>query len=391
MRRALHLAARGRGAVEPNPMVGAVFVRDGRIIAEGWHRRFGGPHAEIDALNRAIGGDDAALREAELYVSLEPCCHHGKTPPCTDALIAAGLRRVAVAMVDPNPQVAGRGIARLRDAGIDVHVGLLENEARQLNEPFIKRQTVGRPWVIAKWAQTLDGAIATRTGDSRWISNDCSRRVVHQLRGRVDAVMVGIGTVLADDPLLTARDVPRRRIARRVVVDPRLRISLQSQLVRSIDRAPLLLAVSATTLRSRGRRVAALRRLGAEVIALPRQRGAAGALDLGRLLTHLADAHDATNVLVEGGATLLGHLFRQSHVDQVLAFVAPRVLGDRQAVAAVAGLDPRRVADARGLELVHHRLVGGDMLLDYRMSGGGTGVPPIIRSRPRRPTHHRRG
>jgi diaminohydroxyphosphoribosylaminopyrimidine deaminase / 5-amino-6-(5-phosphoribosylamino)uracil reductase len=376
MRRALTLAARGRGAVEPNPMVAAVLVaKDGGTLAEGWHRRCGGPHAEIEALNRArdAGVESAALRQATLYVSLEPCCHHGKTPPCVDAVIAAGIRRVVVAMVDPNPRVAGRGIQRLRDAGIDVHVGLLENEARQLNEPFIKRHTLGVPWVIAKWAQTLDGAIAARTGDSRWISNDCSRRVVHQLRGRVDAVMVGIGTVLADDPALTARDVPRRRIARRVVVDPRLRLPLKSQLVRTVDQAPLLLAVSTATLRSRRGRVDTLRRAGVEIIALPQRRGRNADLDLGRLLTHLADEHDATNVLAEGGATLLGHLFAQRHIDQVLAFVAPRLMGDAKAIGAVDGPQIRRVTDAQPLRLVHHRLVGGDLLLDYRVPDAAAG------------------
>ncbi len=202
MRHALALAARGRGFVEPNPMVGAVVLDSaGKLVGEGWHQKFGGPHAEIHALEAA--GEKA--RGGTLVVTLEPCCHHGKTPPCTDAILKAGIRRVVAAMTDPFPKVAGGGLKLLRDAGLEVHIGLCEPEAKRLNEPYLKLLRTGRPWVHAKWAMTLDGKIATRTGDSKWISGEESRRRVHELRGKVDAIIVGRGTVIADDPLLTAR------------------------------------------------------------------------------------------------------------------------------------------------------------------------------------------
>lgn len=201
MRRALELAARGQGAVEPNPMVGCVIARGAEIIGEGFHRRFGQAHGEVEALQMA--GDRAA--GATLYVTLEPCCHHGKTPPCTKAVLAAGVARVVVAAGDPFPEVHGGGMAELRAAGLDVELGVLEDEARRLNAPYLKLIETGRPWIIAKWAMTLDGKIATATGDSRWISNAQSRETVHRLRGRMDAILAGRGTTAKDDPLLTAR------------------------------------------------------------------------------------------------------------------------------------------------------------------------------------------
>jgi len=237
MKRALTLARRGAGAVEPNPMVGCVIVRDDRIVAEGHHRRFGGPHAEIDALRRlqAAGGNPHG---ATVYVTLEPCNHTGKTGPCSEALIEAGVGRVVIAALDPHPTSTG-GVRRLREAGVDVTVGVLEAHATELIAPFAKRIATGLPFVIAKWAATIDGATATHTGDSQWISNEQSRKHVHRLRGRVDAIMVGIGTVARDDPMLTARGVKVRRTARRVVIDPSLRIDETCNLVRSIDQAPL--------------------------------------------------------------------------------------------------------------------------------------------------------
>ena len=203
----LALAEQGRGAVEPNPLVGAVVVRDGVCVGEGWHQRYGGPHAEVFAL--AAAGE--AARGATLYVTLEPCCHHGKTPPCTDAVLGAGIRRVVAAMQDPFPQVSGKGATILRAANVSVELGLCEAEARRLNAPYLKLVGTGLPYVHLKWAMTLDGKIATRTGESKWISCDESRRPVHVLRGRVDAVVVGIGTALADDPSLTARPPGRVR------------------------------------------------------------------------------------------------------------------------------------------------------------------------------------
>src|SRR5262245_57065762 len=228
MAQALALAERGRGYVEPNPLVGAVVVRDGRLVGEGWHRRYGEAHAEVNALHEA----GEAARGATLYVTLEPCCHHGKTPPCTDAVLRFGVRRVVAAMTDPFPRVAGGGVERLRTAGLEVETGLLEADARRLNAPYLKLLATGRPYVHAKWAMTLDGKLATRTGDSKWISSDASRRRVHELRGRMDAILVGIGTALADDPLLTARP-PGPRTARRIVLDSRLRLPPTSRLVQT--------------------------------------------------------------------------------------------------------------------------------------------------------------
>jgi diaminohydroxyphosphoribosylaminopyrimidine deaminase/5-amino-6-(5-phosphoribosylamino)uracil reductase len=232
MRVALELAERGRGHAEPNPLVGAVLARDGRVVGSGWHRRFGEAHAEVNALAEA--GD--AARDATLYVTLEPCCHHGKTPPCTDAVLRAGVRRAVVAMSDPFPDVSGRGMQALRDAGVSVEVGLFQTEAVRLNAPYLKALRAGRPYVHAKWAMTLDGKTATPTGDSKWISNEASRARGHALRGRMDAVVVGIGTVLADDPLLTARPPgPRRPV--RVVIDSRGRMPSDSQLARTLTEA----------------------------------------------------------------------------------------------------------------------------------------------------------
>src|SRR5947209_6440905 len=237
MRRALELAERGRGQVEPNPLVGAVVVRDGRAVGEGWHQRYGQAHAEVNAL--AAAGEAAA--GATVYVTLEPCCHHGKTPPCTDALLQAGIHRVVAAMTDPFPQVAGRGAEVLRAAGVEVALGVCEVEARRLNAPYLKLLATGRPYVHAKWAMTLDGKIATVGGDSKWISGEASRRRVHALRGRMDAIVVGSGTVRADDPLLTARP-PGPRTPARIVLDSKAQISRESQLLRTLDQGSVIVA-----------------------------------------------------------------------------------------------------------------------------------------------------
>lgn len=370
MRLALSLARRGLGRVEPNPMVGAVLVRDGRVVAQGWHRRFGDAHAEANALQqcRDRGVDP---RGCDLYVTLEPCNHHGKTPPCADAIVEAGVARVFIAMADPNRDVAGGGADKLRQADIPVHLGLCEQAARLLNEPYIKRAATGLPWVIAKWAQTLDGYIAARTGHSQWISNDRSRRVVHQLRGRVDAVVVGVGTVLADDPLLTARGVPVRRMARLVVVDPDLRIPPNAKLLRSLGAdpraAPVTVAVSDQLHASQPGKLADLISQGVEAIALPPTQTDPGRLSLQPLLTHLATVHNATNVLVEGGSKLVSSMFEQRLVDQALVFVAPRLLGDHEAVAPLQGLVSQEAGDGYGLTLLQAKKLDHDVMLDYRI------------------------
>lgn len=239
MRRALQEAERGRGRVEPNPLVGSVVIRDGELAGKGHHERFGGPHAEVIALANA----GTAAAGATLYVTLEPCCHHGKTPPCTEAILAAGITRVVVAMRDPFPQVSGRGLDALSAAGLVVETGCEAQRAKALNAPYLKWVITGLPFVTAKWALTLDGKTAVRSGDSRWISSEVSRSVVHELRGRMAAILVGIGTIEADDPLLTARP-PGPRCPVRIVLDSEARIPVSCRLVRTAHEAPVVVAVT---------------------------------------------------------------------------------------------------------------------------------------------------
>ena len=380
MQEALALAAHGRGWVEPNPLVGAVLVRDGTVIGRGWHRRWGGPHAEVEALDdcRAQGHDPAG---ATMHVTLEPCAHHGKTPACTDALIDAKLAHVVVAMIDPFERVAGEGVRQLRAAGIDVTLGVCEAEAHELNAPFVKRQTTGLPWVTLKWAQTLDGRIAMRTGDSRWISGESARRRVHEWRGGADVIMVGIGTALADDPQLTARGVEIRRVARRVVVDPDLRLPDTARLVEALgdDHPPVTLAVRQTLLEEGDERVTDWEARGVGIVGLPEwgagqtsaqssgQLSEKRMLDLEPLMRELVKTHSATNVLVEGGAMLAGTLIEQGLADQINAFIAPRLAGDAQAVPAVRGIACETVDDLTELTLRNTERVGDDVLLDYRV------------------------
>lgn len=352
MARALELAERGRGWVEPNPMVGAIVVRDGRILGEGFHERFGGPHAEPNAIAAA----GPACRGATLYVTLEPCTHFGKTPPCVPAIIAAGFARVIAAMVDPDPRNQGRGIEELRKAGIQVELGLLEAEARRLNAPFIKLTTRGLPFVTAKWAMSLDGKTATRTGQSRWISSAPSRQLVHTMRGQVDAILVGLGTVLADDPELTARP-PGPRLATRVVADSQARIPLESRLVRTARQAPLIVATTGDAPAERRQSLAAA---GAEVLALPAE---SGRLSLPALMAELG-RRQMTNVLLEGGGELCATALAAGLVDKVLAFIAPRIIGGRDAPGPVAGEGIPELAQAIAPKHCTVRTVGDDALIE---------------------------
>jgi diaminohydroxyphosphoribosylaminopyrimidine deaminase/5-amino-6-(5-phosphoribosylamino)uracil reductase len=330
-------------------------VREGQLVGEGWHQRFGQAHAEINAL--AMAG--TAARGASLYVTLEPCCHHGKTPPCTDALVRAGICRVVAAMSDPFPSVAGRGAELLRAARIDVEVGLAEAEARRLNAPYLKLLSTGRPYVHAKWAMTLDGKIAARTGDSKWISNEASRRRVHALRGRMDAILVGIGTVFADDPLLTARP-PGPRTPLRVVLDSRARLPPTCRLVRTARQTPTLVVTAGAT-------APHLQDLGCEVLPL--------ASDSERpsipVLLDALGRRQMTNILVEGGAEILGSFLDACAIDEVHVFVAPRLLGGSAGRTPIGGLGAATIASAlpvvetsveviEGDVLVHGRLVIGD-------------------------------
>jgi diaminohydroxyphosphoribosylaminopyrimidine deaminase/5-amino-6-(5-phosphoribosylamino)uracil reductase len=324
MSRALDLAERGRGHVEPNPLVGAVVVRDGVLAGEGWHERFGGPHAEVNAI--AAAGD--AARGATLYVTLEPCCHHGKTPPCTDAIIAAGIRRVVAAMRDPFAQVAGKGIETLRAAGVEVEVGCEEGAAAYLNHPYRTLLRAGRPYVHAKWAMTLDGKIATRTKHSKWISCETSREFVHRLRGRMDAIVVGRGTVLADDPLLTARP-PGPRVATRIVLASAGGIPADCRLRTTVDQAPLLVV----TLPEWG---FSLKEKGCDVLEIPPE-GEGHRPSVTALLQELGRRR-MTNILVEGGSDVFFSFFEAQLVDELHVFIAPRIVGGRTAPSPIGGI-----------------------------------------------------
>jgi diaminohydroxyphosphoribosylaminopyrimidine deaminase/5-amino-6-(5-phosphoribosylamino)uracil reductase len=343
MQRALELAQLGQGAVEPNPMVGCVIVRDGQIIGEGYHQQYGGPHAEVHAL--AAAGE--AARGATLFVSLEPCCHHGQTPPCTEAIISAGIARVVCAMRDPFPLVDGQGIADLKAAGIDVSFGLCEAEARELNAPFLKLVTQSCPWFIAKWAMTLDGRVATRAGDSKWISSEASRAIVHQLRGRVDAIMIGRGTALADDPV-------------RIVMDTHAELPLTSQLVQTAQEFETLIAVSIEADRAKSR---ALAQAGCEVFALaastPEER-------LQEFVEELA-GRQMTNILVEGGSTLLGSMFDAGLIDEVHTFIAPKLVGGIFAKPPITGTGRALIDEATKLRNIETRPIGDDIYIQGRI------------------------
>jgi diaminohydroxyphosphoribosylaminopyrimidine deaminase/5-amino-6-(5-phosphoribosylamino)uracil reductase len=325
MRRAIELAERGRGYVEPNPLVGAVLVKDGQVVGEGWHEKFGAAHAEVNAIRAA--GEQA--RGATLYVTLEPCCHHGKTPPCTDAVLAAGIARVFAALEDPFPQVAGQGAKILRDRGVPIDFGFCAAEARRQNAPYLTLLTLGRPHVHGKWAMTLDGKIATVAGESKWISGDESRRIVHELRGRMDGILVGIGTALADDPLLTARP-PGPRTACRVVLDREGRLPTTSQLVQTASKVPTLIVVGEAADEVRTR---VLRDAGCEVIRVPTE---ASRLSIAALLAEFGRRR-WTNLLVEGGGEVLAGFLAAGALDEVHAFIAPKIFGGRDARTPVEG------------------------------------------------------
>ncbi len=361
MRRALELAATGQGSVEPNPMVGAVVLDPaGNVVGQGCHERFGGPHAEIHALRQAA---DRA-RGGTLYVTLEPCCHHGKTPPCTQAVIAAGLAKVVVAMQDPFPAVAGQGIAQLRAAGIDVTIGLLEAEARELNRPFLTLVERHRPYVHAKWAMTWDGKIATRTGSSNWISNEKSRELVHALRRRMDAILVGIGTVRADNPLLTPRP-PGPRTLLRIVLDPNATLSSDSQLLRTLDAGPLLVAVSQQADQSQ---ITRLQSSGAEVLPLPLIPATSGhfQLDLHALLQNLGQ-RKLTNLLIEGGSQTLGSFFDARLIDETHLFIAPKLIGGSTAPSPIGGLGIDLMQHALPLRLIETQTLDDNLYLHARL------------------------
>ena len=358
-------AQRGHGHVEPNPMVGCVATDStGDVITADHHRTHGGPHAEILVLNTA--GD--RMRGGTLYVTLEPCDHEGRTGPCTNAIIDASPARVVIGHRDPNPEATG-GIERLRSAGIEVD--LVEHElSRRLIEPFCTRWAKHRPWVVAKWAQTLDGHLATRSGQSHWISSVQSRRLVHRERGRVDAVLTGIGTVLSDNPRLTARGVRHRRIARRIVVDPSLRIPDDAALLQTLEIAPLTIVCSQD---ADTRRQAQLHDLGVDILPMPVHDAR---MNLQHVLEQLQSRHDLSTVLVEAGPGLLSSLAAENCIDEAVVVVAPTLLADAHALPSLDGQSPDTIADGLTLSLrrIYRRM--DDVVLHYGVSAGSeTGNP----------------
>lgn len=369
MARALELAARGGGWVAPNPQVGCVIVRDGQVLGEGWHTCYGAPHAEREALvacERA-GIDPAG---ATAYVTLEPCAHTGKQPPCCDALIEARLARVVVGSADPNPLVAGKGIARLRHAGIQVDEGVMRAECDALNRAFFHFITTGRPLVVAKYAMTLDGKVATRTGASRWITGADARGRVHEDRARAAAILVGVGTVLADDPALTVRGVEGAHQPMRIVCDTHMRTPLTSQLVRTAHEHPTLIVGGA----SDTTRLAPYEQAGCEVLALP------VTPDDHVPLPQLVDAlgkRGISSVIVEGGPVLLGALFDAHLIDRVQAYLAPKLFGGASAPGPLAGRGVAEPSACASLVNAQTTALGDDILIegDVRYASGSEDEP----------------
>ena len=353
MKQAIQLAAAGEGFVEPNPMVGCILVRDGEIIGKGWHEKFGGPHAEVNALECCPNPKGSTA-----YVTLEPCCHQGKTGPCTDALIDADVERVVLAVADPFTEVAGRGIEQLKAAGIQVDVGVEQHAATELIRPYLKKIRRGIPWVIAKWAMTLDGKISTVTGKSKWISNEKSRAIVHGIRGRVDAIVAGIGTVLADDPLLNARP-PGARTALRVVVDPQADIPLDSNLVTTAEEFPLAIAVSHS---ADPTKTHSLTDAGCQII---RTDSTTHVGQLRQLLQKLGELN-FTNVLIEGGSSIFGALNDGELIDEIHAFVAPKVFGGSSSTTAVAGNGISNIGDGRPISILSTQQIESDIYIIAR-------------------------
>ena len=321
MQAALKLAVKGIGSVEPNPAVGCVIVKSGKVIGRGWHKKFGENHAEVNAIDncKTSGANPAG---ATMYVTLEPCSHQGQTPPCTGAIIAARPARVVIAVIDPSPHANGKGIELLRQAGIKVEIGLCEEQAKLLNAPFFKFVKTGRPWVILKWAQSIDGKTAYTNAAQRGISNELSRKDVQKLRRRSQAILVGINTVLADDPLLTIRPGTRKKPLR-IVLDSKLRIPLESKLLRTIGKVPIIIVSSRDAIEEKPDIAAKIREKGTEILAVPTREGLC---ELGPLLDELG-RRKVVRLLVEGGPTVIASFFRERLVDEVYVYIAPKLLG----------------------------------------------------------------
>jgi diaminohydroxyphosphoribosylaminopyrimidine deaminase/5-amino-6-(5-phosphoribosylamino)uracil reductase len=354
MKRAIDLALMARGRTSPNPMVGAVIIKGGRIIGEGYHKKAGTPHAEVNAINAA--GRNA--KDGIMYVTLEPCCHQGRTPPCTKTIIKSGIKKVVIGMVDPNPVVAGKGIKELKDAEIQVSTGLLEKECKSLNEAYIKYITTKKPFVLLKVAMSLDGKIATSKRESKWITSEKSRERVHHLRDEVDAVMVGIGTVLQDNPNLTvALKKGKVNNPYRIIVDSELKIPLDANILKSNLKSKVIIA---TTTKSNTKKVNILREKGAEVILVEdnKQR-----VNLLKLMNELGKM-EITSIMIEGGSELNSSALESGIVDKVIFFIAPRIIGGKDSVPAVGGRGFERLSDSLNIHDINVDRCGNDIVIE---------------------------
>lgn len=359
MKRALELACEGKGCVNPNPMVGAVIVKNDQIIGEGFHEFFGGNHAEVNALNMA--GENA--KGAEIYVTLEPCSHFGKTPPCAIALVKAGIKKVIIAMKDPNPIVSGRGIKILEDNGVEVVVGVLYKEALKLNEIFIKYIRTKKPYVVMKIAATLDGKISTVTGESRWISSEASRKYVHHLRNEMMGIMVGIGTIIADDPLLTTRiegEVCKSPTA--IIVDSKLSLPLNSKILETLKQRRIIVGITEEADEAKVRQ---LEEMGVSIIKTPLKNKR---VDLSFLMTKLGE-EGIDSILLEGGSTLNFSCLQEKIVDKVMCFIAPMILGGEKANTSVGGSGIKFLSE--GVKVLNIKLknIGQDILIEGDIKG----------------------
>jgi len=352
MKKAINLARKGLGRTSPNPMVGALVVQKGMVVGQGFHPKAGGHHAERIALTQAGG----KARGSTLYVNLEPCNHFGRTPPCTQAIFESGIKRVVFGMTDPNPTVKGGGASWLRSQGIDVIQGVLEEDCRRLNEVYVKWITTGLPFVILKAAVSLDGRIATRTGDSKWISNEHSRLQVHRIRNQVDGVLIGIGTVVKDDPLLTVR-LPRGKIRDplRIVIDPRLRISKKARILSSSGKT-LIVSGAQVPIRKRQE----LETKAVEILCLSERDGH---ISIKELLTHLG-RRGITSLLIEGGAEVYSAFLNEQQVDKLVIFIAPCLIGGRKAVGMIGGTGVAKISEAVQLKKMRVKSLAGDILVE---------------------------
>ncbi len=349
MKIAYRLAAKGKRTTSPNPMVGAVIVKNGKVLSEGFHHHRGGPHAEIVAMKKNKG----SLVGTKLYVTLEPCFHFGRTPPCVDAIIAAGIKEVVVGMIDPNPLTAGKSISKLRKAGIKVKVGVLQKQLGVLNQAFVKYITKRMPFVVAKTAQTLDGKIATRAGESKWITSEESRKFAHDYRNEFDAILVGINTVLKDDPALNASS----KALKKILVDSALRIPLTAKLFKNTLAQNCFIA---TTKKADKKKIAMLEKRGVQLIVCPEKNNK---VDLAWLMRELAQ-REIAKILIEGGAKIIGSAIKDKLVDKMIFFVAPKIVGDQDAQSSIEGLNISTLSKAVGLKNLQFKNIGEDIFFE---------------------------